>query len=414
MDLDTAGQIIRLWPNDFSEADNLIPANTQRLFPAPSDTFRYRIAGPAGIEKIIAFATSKKNQILTEQEFRAMQTKGFKQFAGDAKNLAIEFERNIGQLATSERWGTAQLNVCIREPLPAQPVARPPTPTVVPSAPPAQKKLFVLAVAASTGKLKYCESDAKKFVQAISKKVGGKHLDVRNVLGPNATHQGFVEGLNWLISHTQRQDSVVVYFNGHGSSIPDQAPLDEEDGRDEAFVLYHTQEPADFQEAIENKSILLDDEFNVFWNKIPARQKILIADCCHSGTIHKEEPGRNVEFVSKFYPLVDPAARETTLSIKAKSAATAYVSDNAAVLAACMDNETAYEIGSLKSSLFTHLLIKAINGGEPDLRKAFDKAKAQTMQWVQKAVKQDRENLEMQTPSLIDPNDLVKLFTFRR
>jgi len=427
MDLNTEGQIVRLWPNDFSGTDNRVPANTVRQFPATNDKFRYRIAGPAGTERIIAYATSKPNQILTEQEFRGMQTKGFKQFAGNAKNLAIEFGQNTDQLAASDQWGTAQLNLCIREPepIPAQPLvpapstASPPpaglAPTTTPVTSPleVQKKLFVLAVGASTGRLKYCESDAKKFTEAVSKKVGRRNVDVRMVMGPEAGYQGFVQGLNWLISRTQPEDSVVIYFNGHGSSIPDQEPADEPDGRDEAFVLYHTQPPADYREALAKRYIMVDDEFNVYFKKIPARQKILVADCCHSGTIHKESAADDAELVPKFYPLLDPESGLPTISIKAKSAPISYGSDNEAILAACMDNEIAYEVGSLKSSLFTHLLIKAINTGQPDLKKAFDQAKAETVQWIGKAVKQNKK-LDMQTPSLIDPHGLLPLFTFRR
>ena len=64
MDVGTSGRILRLWPNDYSGTDNKCPANTPVRFPAPQDRFRYRIAGPEGTERIIAYATAEKGKIL--------------------------------------------------------------------------------------------------------------------------------------------------------------------------------------------------------------------------------------------------------------------------------------------------------------------------------------------------------------
>lgn len=59
----------RLFPNKW-RPDNRIEANVARRFPGPGDNFRYRIAGPTGTERIIAYATSEKGKILSDEEFQ--------------------------------------------------------------------------------------------------------------------------------------------------------------------------------------------------------------------------------------------------------------------------------------------------------------------------------------------------------
>jgi|GEM_PF-1125334 len=422
MDVGTSGRILRLWPNDISGTDNRCPANTQMCFPAPQDGFRYRIAGPEGTERIIAYATAEKGKILSDQEFRSFQGSRFREFSGNPKDLAITFESRASSLSPSTPWGTAQINLCISEPrreLPrtdrdprSQPLI-PPVPQPRPLTEPSSK-MCVLALGVPTGNLKFSVRDAQMFLEALRGKMGVQESNVRRVFGSEATYDGFVNGIDWLASRTQPEDTAVVYFSGHGSSIPDQPPLDEEDGRDECFVLHHTEKPGDWRQALDKKVLLVDDEFNVLMKRIPARKKIIVADCCHSGTINKEMGIEVDGFVSKYYPLRDPDTKEEMWAFKSVSKPTSYGNDHEALLSACLDNELSYENKRLEGSVFTYFLVQAINRGAPDLETAFSRAKQHVLEYVREGVRRNPNKMSSQTPQLTDPHGLAKLLQFRR
>jgi hypothetical protein len=415
MNIGTSGKVIRLWPNSYSTLENRIPANTPRRFPNADDGFAYKIGGPPGVERVIAYATSEKGKILDENEFTQLGQTGFRQFKGASKDLAVVFQSNAERLPAHVKWGTAQINLCIDpEPQPTRESSVSPA-RETPGEGETPKRLYCLAVGVSLGKLKYCEDDTKKFMDVVKGRLGAQDADVRMLLGKEASHAGFVEGMKWLATRTRPQDSAIIYFNGHGSSIPDQPPRDEADGRDEAFVLYHDEgKQYTWREAVKKKFIMVDDEFDVLMQKIPARNKILIADACHSGTLSKEPDSEGEELVSKYYPLLDPDTGEELKPLKAKAVPTHYSSGNEACMAACLDNQSSYESPRLKSSLFTHYLLQAIDGGARDLQSAFNTSRVQTIKYCEEASRKGRNRSMLQTPSLADPHGLTQFLKFSK
>lgn len=403
MDMGTSGRIVRLWPNQYSQGENLVKAHTPRRFPSEADRFQYKIGGPSGVERIIAYATSQPGKILSESEFQTMQNTPFKQFVGGAKDLSTAFTRETDSLTSNIKWGSAQVNICIGsgESFPSSPDAG------------GVGVVYLLAVGAPTGKLKYCNRDAQRFADVMKSKLGVKEANLRLILGSEATYAGFAHGLEWLAATTKPEDSAIIYFSGHGSSIPDQPPLDEEDGRDEAFVLYPGQSK-DYRAAIRDKIIMVDDDFNVKLKKIPARKKVIVADCCHSGTIHKTLGSGDEELVCKYMPFRDPDTGQEIERIGAKAAPTNYGNDNEAILAACLDNQSSFEVAGRQAGLFTDCLIEAINKGADNLEKAFEMAKAMTEKAVGGLGRQSQGGSVKQTPHLTDPHGYVKLFKFSR
>ncbi|MBM3300702.1 MAG: caspase family protein, partial [Deltaproteobacteria bacterium] len=394
MDMGTSGRIIRLWPNEYSGQNNFVPANSPRSFPSPADGFKYAIAGPNGVERIIAYATTEKGKILSEQEFQQLHNTGFKQYSGGAKDLAITFDRRVNEMTSGTGWGTAQVNVCIGRP------------SVTPPVQGESGKIYLLAVSAPVGKLKYCDRDAQRFTDAMIAKMGVLKSNVKMLLGTQATYDAFASGLEWLASKTQPEDSAVVYFSGHGTSVPDQPPLDEEDERDEAFVVYHVPDRRiDYVEAIQRKIIMVDDDFNVRLKRIPARKKILVADCCHSGTIHKSFEDSSGTVVPKYYPLDDPVTgKEMLFDVGIKAAPTNYGNDHEAILAACRDDQQSYELPGIQSGLFTHHLVTAIQAGAADLEAAFQAAREATEKESTRIAQASQGKMKAQNPCLTDPH----------
>ncbi|WP_456830049.1 DUF4384 domain-containing protein [Deinococcus sp. UYEF24] len=68
----TDGQITQILPNRFSRAE-LIKANTVKAFPGPGDKFTYNIAGPSGVNKVLALASSTPLNLSQLSSFKNTQ-----------------------------------------------------------------------------------------------------------------------------------------------------------------------------------------------------------------------------------------------------------------------------------------------------------------------------------------------------
>lgn len=440
MSMGSSGKIVRLWPNDYSGTDNSVAGGATRTFPSSGDGFRYKIAGPDGTERIIAYATSEQGKILTEQEFQKLGKSAFKQFKGKAKDLAVEFQNNSSHLPANIKWGTAQVNLEIKSQAeastgintgPPSSFQRPESETSSPSstsnqfssaAPTATsgqpdqsgEKLFILAIGASTGSLKYCEKDAVSITSAVKLRFGVPDSRIKTILSKDADYEGVIRGLKWLTDVTGPEDNTLIYFSGHGTSIPDQPPFDESDKMDECFVLYHKVPPIDYRTALRSKAIMMDDEFNTLVQKIPARKRIVIADACHSGTISKEIPKENSGLVAKYLPLIDPDTGKTIHNITAKGIPTDYGGRNEAVLSACLDNQSSYEDQNNQSGLFTYYLLQGIRSGSQNLQQAFERAKSETIKSTSESAQKTRGAVKQQTPQLTDLFGITKSMVFSK
>jgi metacaspase-1 len=97
-----------------------------------------------------------------------------------------------------------------------------------------------------------------------------------------ATKEGIIKGLGWLMRGAKKNDSLVFYYSGHGSQVPNIKLTDggdiEVDELDEVLC------PHDFNVA--PRSWVSDDDLRKIFSKIPSGVNLeVITDCCHSGTI---------------------------------------------------------------------------------------------------------------------------------
>lgn len=408
MDMGTSGKILRIWPNDYSGQDNWISPNISRSFPGPGDKFRYRISGPDGTERIIAFATSEKGKILSEREFQQFKNTGFKEYPGSAKDLAIHFHNRTEIVGPNVNWGTAQVNVCIASgSVHPGPEPGPPPPDVI-----SKSSLYMISMASQTGKLKYCNDNARNMAKTFQTKMGLEPSNTKILINEDADYQGFVSGIKWLASLTRPEDKVIIYYSGHGGSCRDRPPKDEEDGRDEFLVLWPGQrEGMTLNECFKKKICMVDDEINMLVKKIQARQKIFIVDSCHAGTMSKDL-GSEDDMVSMYQPMVDPDTGQQDWGLAQKATPPNYGNDHEAILAACLDNETSWEIGKLKAGLFTFFLMEAIEKGSPNLDQAFRVARENVIKWTQEAHRRTGKPYS-QTPCITDPHGLTKELKFQ-
>lgn len=81
------------------------------------------------------------------------------------------------------------------------------------------------------------------------------------------------EALEQLTAESSPEDLVLFYFSGHGKLAKDGSV---------ALVMADTKERRLFATG------LLDDQLRVLFNASPARQRVIILDCCYSGAVGEE------------------------------------------------------------------------------------------------------------------------------
>jgi len=198
--------------------------------------------------------------------------------------------------------------------------------------------------------LKWAQNDAKEVGRILSEVL--KWDDVRPLIDHYATRDAIVRELTRLAREAHPQDLVLVYFAGHGI----RQKWAEEGGKPHTYwVVYNTTLPNLELDALRLEHLMdyVDD--------IPARQKVVILDHCHSGTVELRREGqgpaggnRDVEagvaavkrggFVKKdFEGEVERRAREATL-----------------VVGAALDPES-FEADSLEHGVFTKALLEALS-----------------------------------------------------
>ncbi len=386
MDMGTSGKILRIWPNDYSGQDNRIDANSPRKFPGSGDKFKFRIAGPDGTERLIAYATSEKGKILSEQEFEQLKKTGFKKYPGSAKDLAIQFQKRTESIGSNISWGTAQLNV---------PIGSGPPPSVESPRP---SRIFLLSVSGHGRHDNRPEDNsAQRIAATLQSKAGIKKSDVRVLKDADADYRGFSSGIQWLASSAQPEDTVVIYFTGHGGNL-----------RGEGFlVLYPGQQKnLNLQDHFRRKIFLIKNEFGSLIKKIPARKKILIVDSCHARAITKDFRTDDDELMSNYLPLTDFGEEEWTMVDK--GGPPSYGNDHEALLAACRRHETSFSNKFLKGAVFSYFLEEAIKRGCCNLEDAFSLAKKNAAIWYRKG-----GNRNPPEPCLVDPHGLTREFRFK-
>jgi hypothetical protein len=123
--------------------------------------------------------------------------------------------------------------------------------------------------------LRGCVNDVKNLREALIKLHGFKDADVTTLVDGAATKKAMQAGITRLVRDSKKGDVAVLHYSGHGSHVPDDANLDEADGRDEILC------PTD----LDWEDPLRDDWLRTAFDKIRAGVSFtVIMDCCHSGT----------------------------------------------------------------------------------------------------------------------------------
>jgi len=215
----------------------------------------------------------------------------------------------------------------------------------------------------SINNLFFCEADATSIQSSLlDEKIGNWKTEELNVLlGEEATKDAILNGLSGLrdiINKADEKDLILVYFSGHGASIPD-VDGDEADGYDEVLVPVDAQ--TDMFENIIASTIISDDDLGNMFSSCKTEKGIFIIDACHSGgVINKSLAGTNIRVKS-----ID------SINQKSSGGSGDLTITNFPVMTACSQNEVSYEDPTLWQGhgVFSYFLLEGFQNLKADRNK---------------------------------------------
>ena len=116
-----------------------------------------------------------------------------------------------------------------------------------------------------------CRHDAEDLAQLlISPACGYPQGNVTTLLDSDATLDNIRAALRKVVADAREEDSVLIFFSGHGGVIPS--------GSETSALIPVDCDPYDPQ-----SSVLLESELSSELSKIKARKVLVMLDACHSG-----------------------------------------------------------------------------------------------------------------------------------
>ena len=196
-------------------------------------------------------------------------------------------------------------------------------------------RLFVLAVgvsayekASNRKNVAFAATDASKFADAVEKSSGPLYREVKvfRLIDQNATRKNILQTLVELRKQATLQDTVMIFFAGHG----------ERDDQNNFYFL-----PVETDEVV--TTALSEGDFKGRVKALPGRV-ILLLDACHSGTLI-EGPGRAIG------GLTDKLYREMTSN-----------EHGLVMMCSSMGTEMSLESPEHKSGYFTIAVVEGLEG----------------------------------------------------
>lgn len=125
--------------------------------------------------------------------------------------------------------------------------------------------------------LRGCINDVQQMKGVLQRYYGFAEENIGLLLDKDATREGILGGLDWLVEGAQAGDVLVFHYSGHGSQVDDDSG-DEWECRDEILVPYDH----------DWDNPLRDDDLKNRFDRVPLGANLtIISDSCHSGTVNK-------------------------------------------------------------------------------------------------------------------------------
>jgi len=132
--------------------------------------------------------------------------------------------------------------------------------------------------------LQGCTNDVFSMSAALQD-CGFKAEQIRTCLNQRATAAAILERFEWLVEGARAGDTLVFYYSGHGARVPEYGINQEPDRLTETLVPY------DFDWTPE-RSVSDEQIYNLYAQLPYDVQFLMIFDCCHSGSMHRQSAVR--------------------------------------------------------------------------------------------------------------------------
>lgn len=130
--------------------------------------------------------------------------------------------------------------------------------------------------------------EVNRFQQTLPSADNWDPSHIKVIKGEDATVANIFNGFRWLDEMEDENDVCLIYLTTHGFPIWfDLPPFDEADGMDEALATYRGflpyESPFRWEYLSNPFGIILDDQFNRWFNTLESKGVGVIIDSCHSG-----------------------------------------------------------------------------------------------------------------------------------
>ncbi|MEM7726112.1 MAG: caspase family protein [Cyanobacteria bacterium P01_A01_bin.45] len=164
----------------------------------------------------------------------------------------------------------------------------------------------------------------------------GYHIEnMRLLTDEEATKAAISNGLNWLTHSARVDDTVVIFFSGHG--------MQQAGGFNPGEYLCPVEANLNNLES----SCISSEEFTKALRSIRSNRVVVFLDACHSGGVGE---AKEVEFGVK------RGLSETVFTRLAEE-------EGRVIIASCKADEVSWELPNMHNGLFTHYLLEGLRGG---------------------------------------------------
>ena len=234
--------------------------------------------------------------------------------------------------------------------------------------------LHVIAIGVSEFKqdeynLTYADKDARDLTDLFKSVKGYQNVHTHTLTNEEVTPEN-VMALRTALEQTKVDDEVIVFVASHGL-------LD--DDLDYYIAAHNT--------VFDNPAVggLRYDKLEGLIDGIPARNKLMLLDACHSGEVDKEEmvltsnstatPGTNLasNVTTRGFKLVESKSKSNSIGLKSSFELMQELfsdirrNNGANVISSASGQEYAYESPGWKNGVFTYSLINGIRNQKTDL-----------------------------------------------
>lgn len=196
--------------------------------------------------------------------------------------------------------------------------------------------------------LTYSATDAISFAQALQEQSDVSPARITLLTNDEATRAAIEQAFADIAAISRPEDKVIIYFSGHGASIPDlNGDEADGDGNDEAFLPYDAAKG-------DPSSYIIDDDLGEWIAHIPANEVAVFFDSCYSGGQAK---ALDEGILGKKGPS-DSIAKDVLTDATPKQLRE--------VLAACQPSQLAWENRGLQHGVFTYFVLQGMADNSAD------------------------------------------------